>query len=328
MTPTASDPTLAVDRLRRARRVLLTSHRNPDGDAVGSELALAELAASFGIDTVIVNRDPAPATLSELPGVDKVDVAESLPGDFPDAFDLVITVECPELERAGFDGLDRIPILNIDHHLANPAYGEVNYLDEEAPAVGEMVWSMFKAAGVEPSVDAAVNTYVALVTDTGDFRYSNARPRAFRAAAEMVDRGADPPTIAEWVHDGRTEASVRLLGEALKTLRFGCSGRLASLAADEAAFQRAGADATDTEEIINIPRAIAGVEAVVFCKQWEPGVVKVSLRSRGDVDVRRVAASFGGGGHTNAAGCAIGADLDIARSMLEKRLTELLGGHG
>ncbi len=328
MTPTGNDPHLAVERLRRAHRVLLTSHRNPDGDAIGSELALAELAASFGIESVIVNRDPAPATLSELPGAAAVIVSDDLPEDFPHGYDLVVTVECPDLDRAGFDGLGAVPILNIDHHMANPAYGEVNYLDEEAPAVGEMVWTMFKTAGVVPSVDAAINTYVALVTDTGDFRYSNARPRAFRAAAEMVERGAPPPMIAEWVHDGRTEASVRLLGEALKTLRFGCAGRLAGLAVDQAAFARAGADPTDTEEIINIPRAISGVEAVVFCKQWEPGIVKVSLRSRGEVDVRRVAASFGGGGHTNAAGCTIEADLETARDMLETSLTELLGGHG
>lgn len=328
MTPTGNDPILAVERLRHARRVLLTSHRNPDGDAIGSELALAELARSFGVEPVIVNRDQAPGTLSELPGMEIIAVADSLPTDFPADFDLVITVECPELDRAGFEGLDQVPILNIDHHLANPAYGEVNYLDEEAPAVGEMVWTMFKVAGVEPTADTATNTYVALATDTGDFRYSNARPRAFCAAAEMVERGADPPTIAEWVHDGRTEASVRLLGEALATLRFGCEGRLASLAVDEAAFARAGADSTDTEEIINIPRAIAGVEAVVFCKQWEPGVVKVSFRSRGDVDVRSVAASFGGGGHTNAAGCAINADLATARRELEASLTTLLGGEG
>ena len=328
MTPTGNDPSLAVERLRNARRVLLTCHRNPDGDAIGSELALAELAAEFGIEAVIVNRDPAPVTLGKLPGMETVVVADTLPGDFPDGFDLVITVECPELERAGFAGLDQAPILNIDHHLANPAYGEVNYLDEEAPAVGEMVWSMFKAAGVEPSIDTAINTFVALATDTGDFRYSNARPRAFRAAAEMVERGADPPTISEWVHDGRTEASVRLLGEALKTLRFGCDGRLASLAVDEAAFERAGADSTDTDEIINIPRAVAGVEAVVFCKQWEPGLVKVSLRSRGRVDVRSVASSFGGGGHTNAAGCALQTDLETARARLEAGLAEVLGAQG
>ena len=326
MTPTGNNPALAVDRLRSARRVLLTSHRNPDGDAIGSELALAELASAFGIETVIVNRDPAPVSLTELPGVDAVVVADTLPADFPESYDLVLTVECPELDRAGFDGLDQLPILNIDHHKGNPAYGEVNYLDDEAPAVGLMVWSMFKTAGVEPSVDAAINTYVALTTDTGDFRYSNARPRAFRAAAEMVERGADPPTISEWVHDGRSKASVRLLGEALKTLRFLCDGRLASLAVDEAAFVRADADSTDTDEIINIPRAVAGVEAVIFCKQWEPGQVKVSLRSRGGVDVQSVAAEFGGGGHTNAAGCTFETDLETARTSLEASLTKILGG--
>ncbi|HSN56645.1 MAG TPA: DHHA1 domain-containing protein, partial [Candidatus Sulfomarinibacteraceae bacterium] len=221
--------------------------------------------------------------------------------------------------------LDRVPILNIDHHLANPAYGEVNYLDEEAPAVGEMVWRMFRAAGVAPSPAAATNAYVAVATDTGDFRYDNARPRAFLAAAEMVAAGADPPTVSEWVHDGRTEASVRLLGEALKTLRFGCGGRLASLEVDPAAFVRAGADSSDTDEIINIPRAVSGVEVVLFCKQWEPGKVKVSLRSRGAVDVRSVAAEFGGGGHTNAAGCSLESDLGEARRALEASLARLLG---
>jgi phosphoesterase RecJ-like protein len=325
MTPTGN-ASLAVDRMRSAHRVLLTSHRNPDGDAIGSELALVELATRLGIEPVVVNRDPAPTSLSELPGMERVTVAEDLPDDFPESYDLVITVECPDLDRAGFDGLDRAPILNIDHHLANPAYGEVNYLDEDAPAVGEMVWSMFAAAKIEPSAAAATNMYVALVTDTGDFRYSNARPRAFRAAAEMVEAGAEPPLIAEWVHDGRTEASVRLLGEALTTLRFSLGGRLASLAVGPDAFERAGADSTDTDEIINVPRAVAGVEAVLFCKQWEPGTVKVSLRSRGDIDVCSVAAAYGGGGHTNAAGCALDTDLDTARAKLEASLAELLGG--
>jgi phosphoesterase RecJ-like protein len=260
--------------------------------------------------------------------VESIRVADRLPDDFPSGFDLLVMVECPDIDRAGFDGLDAIPILNIDHHLANPGYGEVNVIDEDAPAVGEMVWRMFAAAGVEPSRAAAVNTYVALVTDTGDFRYSNAKARAFRAAADMVERGADPPTISEWVHDGRTVASVKLLGEALTTLRFGCNGRFASLAVDQAAFDSAGADSTDTDEIVNIPRAIAGVEAVVFCKQWEPGIVKVSLRSRGAVDVRQLAASFGGGGHTNAAGCSIQGDLETVRRRLEASLAELLGSDG
>lgn len=324
MTP-IGNAAVAVDRLRRARRLLLTSHRSPDGDAIGSELALAELAATFGVEAVIINRDPVPPTLVELPGVASVRVSDRLADDELDSFDLVVAVECPELDRCGFDNLDDRPILNIDHHLANPAYGEVNYIDEDAPAVGEMVWKMYRAAGVTPSAEAATNTYAALATDTGDFCYSNARPRAFAAAAEMVEHGAEPSTIAEWIHDGRTVASIRLLAEALTTLRFGCGGRVASLFVDEAAFARAGAASTDTEEIINVPRAVSGVEAVVFLKQWEPGVVKVSFRSRGDVDVRSVAARFGGGGHTNAAGCTIAGDVAAARTEIEAALAELLG---
>jgi phosphoesterase RecJ-like protein len=243
-------------------------------------------------------------------------VADSLPVDFPEGFDLVVTVECPTLDRAGFDGLDRRPILNIDHHPANPKYGEVNYLDEESPAVGEMVWRMFREAGLDPTPDAAINAYVALSTDTGDFRYSNATGRAFRAAAEMVEAGARPDVVAQWIHGRKNAPSVRLLGEALRTLEFSEDGLVASLFVDEDAFRRAGAKPEDTEEIINHPRAIDGVKAVAFFKQWEPGVVRVSLRSKGDVDVRRVAAQFNGGGHTNASGCTVNGSIEHAKKMV------------
>jgi phosphoesterase RecJ-like protein len=244
-----------------------------------------------------------------LQGADRIVVADDLPNDFPEKYDLVITVECPELQRTGFEGLTNRPILNIDHHPANPAYGVVNYLDDESPAVGEMVWRLFGELGVLPSPDAATNMFVALSTDTGDFRYSNATGRAFRAAGEMVDAGAQPARVANWVHNNRSLASVRLLGESLRTLRIICNGKLALITADQEAFRRAEANPEDTEETVNVPRSIAGVEAVAYFKQWEPGIVRVSLRSRGSVDVRAAAASFGGGGHTNAAGCTIQGEL-------------------
>lgn len=325
MTPTSPHPGEAVRRLKEAYRVLITCHRNPDGDALGSELALAEMAETLGVKTVIVNRDRTPANLSNLPGADRIQVAEDLPEDFPSGYDLVITVECPGLDRTGFEGLTRLPILNIDHHPANPAYGVVNFLDEESPAVGEMVWSMYGEAAIQPSADAATNLFVALSTDTGDFRYSNATSRAFRAAAEMVDAGARPSRVANWVHNHRSLASVRLLGEALQTLRIMCGGKLAVISADRSAFERAGAGPEDTEEIVNIPRSISGVEAVAYFKQWEDGVVRVSLRSRGDVDVRAVAESFGGGGHVNAAGCAIHGPLAEVENDVASAVAEALG---
>jgi len=189
----STDPRDAAIKLKEAYRVLLTCHRNPDGDAIGSELAIAELAEKIGVEAVIVNRD-----------------------------------------ESGFEGLTRLPILNIDHHPDNPAYGVVNYLDDESPAVGEMVWRLFGEIGVLPSPQAATNMFTALSTDTGDFRYSNATERAFRAAAEMVDAGAQPPEVANWIHNNRSLASVRLLGESLRTLRIVCDGKLALISADQA----------------------------------------------------------------------------------------------
>ncbi|MFC2144353.1 bifunctional oligoribonuclease/PAP phosphatase NrnA [Acidobacteriota bacterium] len=326
MTAISTDPRDAAIKLKEAYRVLLTCHRNPDGDAIGSELAIAELAEKIGVKSVIVNRDQTPANLMMLPGADRIVVAENLPEDFPEKYDLVITVECPQIERSGFEGLTRLPILNIDHHPDNPAYGVVNYLDDQSPAVGEMVWRLFGEIGVLPSPEAATNMFTALSTDTGDFRYSNATGRAFRAASEMVDAGAQPPTVANWVHNNRSLASVRLLGESLRTLRIACDGKLALISADQGAFERAGAGPEDTEETVNIPRSIAGVQAVVYFKQWEPEVVRISLRARGAVDVRKIAASFGGGGHPNAAGCTVSGALAEVEEKVAAAVAEALGG--
>ncbi len=322
MSSPTRDPRKALQRLTDARRVLITSHRSPDGDAIGTELVFAALARELGVQSVICNRDPAPAGLAELPGADGILVTDSLPADFPAAYDLVATMECPGLDRTGFEGLTRLPILNIDHHAANEAYGVVNYLDEDAPAAGEMVWRMFTISGVQPDADAATCAFLALSTDTGDFRYSNATQRAFQAASEMVSYGARPEQVAQWVHERRSAASIRLLGEALGTLELRCGGRIAVVQAGPEAFRRAGATPSDTEDIINVPRSIAGVEAVLFLKQWEPGVTRASLRSKGTVDVRSVAAAFGGGGHNNASGCTIEADLGAARELLLGKLEQ------
>jgi phosphoesterase RecJ-like protein len=324
MMRTDDEPKLAVERLQRAHRVLMTGHRSPDGDCLGAALGAAELAEKLGVETVIVNRDAAPPGLEELPGADRITVSDRLPDDFPAAYDLVCTLECPGLDRTGFEGLHRVPILNIDHHPSNDAYGDVNYLDEDSPAAGEMVWRMFVSAPVEPSGDAATAMYAALATDTGDFRYSNATPRAFRAAAEMVEWGADPARVAELVHMQRSVSSVRLLGEALATLEMRAGGRLAAVSLDRDAFERTGAGPEDTDGIVNHPRAIAGVRAAAMFKQTEPGAVRVSLRSRGDVDVRSVAAAFGGGGHTNAAGCTVEGDLPSVRQRVLEAVERLL----
>lgn len=312
----------AVELLRRARRVLITSHTAPDGDAIGSELALAELAAQWSAEARIVNRDPHPAQLDFLPGVERIAVQPTLPAGA--SFDLVVVLECPGLDRPGLAGLDRFPILNIDHHLANERYGSVNYVDEDAPAVGEMVLEMAETAGATVTPAMATNLYVALVTDTGDFRYSNATPRAFAAAARLVAAGAAPPRIAEALWEQVPARIVRLQAAVLETLELLADGRIAIISCDAAMLERVGAFKQDTENLINIPRAIAGVEVAVFFKALTAGEVKVSLRSRSAVDVQRVARAFGGGGHTNAAGCTVPGSLAEVRARLLAALVPLL----
>ena len=316
MREATRDTGAALARLRRASRVLLTSHAAPDGDALGSELGLAEVARALGIAVTIVNRDPHPAPLGFLPGLETIRVQAELPAGFEREFDLAVLLECPGLDRPALAGLERLPLLNIDHHLENARYAEVNVVDEDAPAVGEMVLAIADAAGVTVTESMATNLYAALVTDTGDFRYSNATPRAFAAAARLVTAGARPAQIAEALWEHNPERVVRLTAEVLGTLELLAGGRLAVISCDRAMLEHAGARPEDTENLINIPRGIDGVRVAVFFKALKDGAVRVSLRSRGDVDVQGVAKAFGGGGHRNAAGCTIAGTVAEARPRL------------
>jgi phosphoesterase RecJ-like protein len=324
MSEVTRDPSAVVARLRKIQRRLITSHAAPVGDATGSVLGFAELARQFGAETAIFNRDPHPASLAFLPGLGSIAVVSELPAAFERSFDLAVVLECPDLGRPGFAGLDRLPLLNIDHHLENARYGLLNYLDEDAPAVGEMVLAMAEAADATVTETMAVNLYAALVTDTGDFRYSNATPRAFSAAVRLVTAGARPAEIAEQLSEHTPARVVRLTAVVLATLELLADGRLAVITCDRAMLEAAGAFPEDTESLVNIPRAIEGVRVAVFFKAFRDGSVRASLRSRAGVDVQSVARVFGGGGHRNAAGCTIPGNLHEARRALLETLLQVV----
>jgi bifunctional oligoribonuclease and PAP phosphatase NrnA len=324
MGEASRDPRMAIQRLQSASRLLLTSHASPDGDALGSELGLAELARALGKSATIVNHDPHPSSLAFLPGIEAVEVRSSLPEGFERAFDLAVVLECPDVDRPGLDGLDRLPILNVDHHLANTRYGAVNFVDDEAPAVGEMVLGMADAAGVPLTTSMATNLYTALVTDTGDFHYSNTTPRAFRAAGSLVGAGANPTAIAEHLHEHVPERVIRLTAEVLSTLEMLAGGRVALCWCDREMLERTGAKSEDTENLVNIPRSIDGVRVAVLLKAFTDGGVRVSLRSREEPDVQQVARIFGGGGHKNAAGCTVPGSLPEARRALLEALLPIV----
>lgn len=304
MSDTSATPADVVACLRRAKHVLIASHTSPDGDAIGSELAAAELVGRLGGCARVINHDPAPASLMFLPEAGSILVQPTLPDGLPNLFDLALVLECPDLDRTGFPELANLPILNIDHHLGNTRFGRLNYVDEHAAAVGEMLLEVVEASGVGLTPDMATCLYTALVTDTGDFRYSNTTPRALSAAARLVAGGAEPHRIADALWYQIPERVIRITAAVLATLRRHENGRIAVVHCDRAMLHAAGAAPPDTEELINHVRSIAGVEVAVFIKEFSPDI-RVSMRSRGTVDVQGVAASFGGGGHRNAAGCRL-----------------------
>jgi len=313
-------PEAVVRALGDSSRILLTSHANPDGDAIGSELALARILGSLGKRTTIWNLHPVPTLFAQLPGAESIVIGDHPPDGFPEQFDLVVALECPTLDRCGIEEpLSALPIVNIDHHLGNSHYGAALWVDAEQPAVGVMVADLAEALGAEIDVDAANCLLVALNTDTGGFRFANATPAAFEAAARLVRHGAQIETVSRWLYESQPEGAVRLLGELLATLRRHRDGEIATVYLTREMFSRSGAAIGDSEGLIDTPRAIEGVSAVVLFRELADDSWKISLRSRGPVDVQAIARRHGGGGHLNAAGCRFQGTLAAAeRTFVEE----------
>lgn len=296
-------PDALLRALRQGQRFLLSGHANPDGDSIGSALGLSRILRGLGKGAVVWNLDATPQIYRALPGAERIHTGETPPSGFPAAFDTVVALECPTLDRTGLeDHLAALPLLNIDHHLGNTQYAAHNWVDTAAPSLGQMIHRLARALNVSLDAETATCLYLTLVTDTGGFRFANATESAFTAAAELVRDGAQPQKVSEWLYESRPEASVRLLGELLGSLQIHASGRVATALLVPQMFERAGATSADTEGLIDYPRSIAGVEAVALVRQTGEGEQKVSLRSRGALDVQRLALRYGGGGHRNAAG--------------------------
>lgn len=314
-----------LKKIRLGNRFLLTSHINPDGDAIGSELGLARLLRSMGKGAVVWNRDPTPTIYRPLPGSDRVHNGEEPPAGFPDRFDAIIVMECPSPDRTGLEQhLSARPVVNIDHHLGNQLYGSVNWVDSAAPAVGEMVYRLAQGLKLTLDPETASCLYLTLVTDTGGFRFSNATPAAFEAAASLVRDGAHPEQVSQWLYESQPLPVVRLIGEMLQTLEMHENGRVATARLTPEMFSRVGAAPGDSEGLIDVPRSIAGVDAVALIRQREDGTHKVSLRSRGEVDVEKIARHHGGGGHRNAAGYVLEGDGEAARQKVVEALAGAL----
>jgi phosphoesterase RecJ-like protein len=311
----------AAQEILKRHRFVLTSHVRPDGDAIGSQLAMAHALRHLGKEVRIVNRDAAPPPLLGFPGVGDIEIAERV----DDPGDCVIVMESGDLSRTGVAGLAGGFIINIDHHVGNTMFGAVNWFDLSAAACGEMVFDLVRELGVPLTHDIAVHVYVAILTDTGSFHYSNITPRTFEISRLCVEAGVDPAAVASSVFDNNSLGRLKLFGAVLSRMQLDTSGRLAMMYVDQQLAAECGGTYEDTEGLINLPLTVKEIQAVVFFKELGPRDWRVSMRSKGAVDINAVAKEFGGGGHKNASGCSATGELpDLMRLFEQKILAQIV----
>ncbi len=310
-------------RIREAilgrRRFVIGSHARPDGDSIGSQLAMAYALRELGREVEIVNVDAAPAQFMAFPGTRDIRVAQEIRGEF----DAAIIMECSSLARTGVSGFERFFVINIDHHPGNSGFGAINWFDGSAAACGEMVFDLVQALGVRLTREIATHVYVAILTDTGSFHYSSISARTFDICRQTIEAGVDPETTARRIYDSSTLGRLKLLAAVLNTLEIDAAGRTATIHMDRQMALRVNATYDDTEGLVNLPLTVKEIEAVAFLKETDEGEWRVSLRSKGDVDVATIAARFGGGGHRNAAGCTVRGRLHDARTTVATLLREV-----
>jgi len=305
-----------VEAIRARQRFVISSHTRPDGDSIGSSLAMAFALRAMGKEADVVHSDPAPGPLMQFPGVRDIQVMPQVGNHY----DAAIVMECGDLGRTGVAGLDRFFLINIDHHPGNVGYGRLNWFNPGAAACGEMVFDLVKALGAPLTPEVAIHVYLAILTDTGSFHYANISPRTFEICKEALEAGVDPVAVARNVYDSNNMGRLKLFGAVLSAMQIDPSGRVAIVYLDHEMARAAGGTYEDTEGLINLPLTVKEILAIVFFKQIEGDEYRVSMRSKGTIDIGGIAKEFGGGGHRNAAGCTVTGAIDALKKMFIEKI--------
>lgn len=312
-----------ADELRKASEVALFSHVSPDGDCLGSMLAIGLALEQMGKRVEFYNPDPVPQNLTFLPGAARIKPWRTgmlLPS-------VLLFVDCADLQRADIPS-GEIPnqavCLNLDHHISNQNFGQVNWVDPEAAASGELAYDLILSLGVQLNLEMAENLYTAVLTDTGSFQYGNTTARTHGVAAALLELGIDFVRIHHQIFDQKPLAQVRLLEKALSSLELFADGNLGMMVLSLTDFSSSGAEDSLSEGLVNHARSIERVEAAALLREVGTGKVKVSLRSNLWLDVNAIASQFGGGGHKRAAGCTLPASLAEAKAKILAAMEEAL----
>ena len=303
-----------LHHIEQRRNFLLTSHARPDGDAIGSVLALAGILRQMGKTPEVVMSDPVPVIYKPLPFSDSIVHSSQVNGHHEAA----ILLECDSLQRTRLQGLDKHFLISIDHHATSKPFAHVNWIDPGACATAEMVFRLGAAAGIKITPEIATCLYTAVLTDTGSFCYAPTNARTFDLARQLVEHGADPPRIAHNVYFSNPTAKMRLLGAALSNLHR--EGQLAWMTITRNDIDRCGALEEDCEGLVNYALGIAGVEVAMFFRETSDFRVRVSMRSKGAVNVAHIAEKFRGGGHECASGFALEGPVNAAIEQVTAEL--------
>lgn len=314
-------PKKLLSAFRAEKRFLIATHIDPDGDTIGSALALSTALESMGKETFVYCRDPVPRYYRFMPGQEKI---SSGLGNMMKADPALVLLDCNSPQRAAVEQYKFRTSIVIDHHETEMDFGDIRWVDHNAPAAGLMVYFIIKALGVKFTGDIASDLYAAISVDTGTFRYSNTSAEVLRACAELIESGAKPNLIADCLYETWGSKRFKLLVMTLNTLEI--KDKVATIHVTREMFRKTGTRSEDTENFSNFPRMIKSVKISTLLRELGKGEWKASMRSRGGVNVAKIAELFGGGGHKNAAGFRIKSDLKSAKKELLKAIRKVISG--
>ncbi len=309
--------------IKENKSFLITTHINPEGDAVGSSIALALILKKLGKRVVACNTDPVPKNLQFLPYSKKIKQLKAIDG----RYDVIVALDCGSISRIGLLKDVKITpppplIVNIDHHVTNERFGHINFIDPKATAAGDIIYRLAKALRVRITKDIAAALYTTLLTETGSFRYSNTNANVLRKAADLIDAGLDPWRLSQQVYETNSFNRLKLLGMLLHDMETDSSGKIAWIRVTAGHYADTNTTVEDVEDFINFPRSIKGVEIAILFRELNTDSYKLSLRSRGKIDVTKIALRFGGGGHKYAAGCVVNGAFDEIKEKVLKAAVE------
>jgi len=305
--------TQILDNIDRASAVLILGHSEPDGDSLGTQLVMSDFVRYRNKKVAIRNEGDIPGRYNFLPGIENIK-SPDVPLDFDP--DLVIILDCTNRYRVGAAEkfiADGIQIINIDHHIHNSEFGNVNYVMENASSVGEIVYDILSDTDYELTMDNALQFYTAILTDTGRFHFSSTTPRALRICADLIEKGIDPREITDEIYFSMTPEQLRLRGKVMGNAEVFVDGQICALTLTRKMLEECKSVMADFEGLVEYSMQLRGVTIGVLFKEVSPYETKLSIRSRNGFDVAKLAREFGGGGHANAAGTAIHKPVDEAK---------------